>query len=150
MNDLTIYMSGETISAIDGHPVEQVTFSFNVEVDDAVTKMKTGMYVLPDGSIVAHEDVKVHTRFIDYGPEDIDYLLMAGIIKEHEADYVRVLSNQVHKWEFMVEAAMLEPLLKELKLEGDEFCWPPYYVESRYGMNPIFPANHIPLIGVIS
>lgn len=46
---------------------------------------KTGRYILPDGSHVLPEDVVVHDRFTEYGPEDIWYLMWAGIIQEEEA-----------------------------------------------------------------
>lgn len=42
----------------------------------------SGQYRLPDGSILDKERVTVKTRFIDYGPEDIDWLVYAGIIEE--------------------------------------------------------------------
>lgn len=46
---------------------------------------KTGRYILPDGSCVLPEDVTVSDRLIQYGYEDIWYLLWAGIIREEEA-----------------------------------------------------------------
>lgn len=45
---------------------------------------KTGRYVLPDGSCVLPEDVTVSDRFIQYGYDDIWYLLWAGIITEEK------------------------------------------------------------------
>lgn len=42
----------------------------------------TGEYILPDGRKVFRESIQVSTRFIDYGPEDVGYLVMAGIIAE--------------------------------------------------------------------
>lgn len=42
----------------------------------------TGKYVLPNGEVVEGSgDWKIETRFVDYGPEDLDYLLKAGIVK---------------------------------------------------------------------
>lgn len=45
---------------------------------------KTGKYVLPDGSVVDAEDVRVDGRFVEYGPEDLEVLLFFGIVTEHE------------------------------------------------------------------
>lgn len=43
----------------------------------------TDTYILPDGSVVKQEDIVVKTTFIEYGPEDLDWLLYAGVIKKH-------------------------------------------------------------------
>lgn len=42
----------------------------------------TGRYVLPNGSVVVRDDVFVSYRFVEYGPEDIDLLLFARVIRE--------------------------------------------------------------------
>jgi hypothetical protein len=41
----------------------------------------TDRYILSDKSVVLKNDVRVNDKFVEYGPEDIDYLLYAGIIK---------------------------------------------------------------------
>lgn len=41
----------------------------------------SGKYILPGGEIVLPESICVTKPFITYGPEDIDWLLYAGIIK---------------------------------------------------------------------
>lgn len=42
----------------------------------------TGRYVLPDGEVVARDDVLVTHRFVEYGPDDIYLLLFARVIRE--------------------------------------------------------------------
>jgi len=41
----------------------------------------TGKYIV-DGKVVDKEEIKVEERFVVYGPEDLDYLLYAGLIEE--------------------------------------------------------------------
>ncbi len=43
----------------------------------------TGRYVLPNGLDVNRQDVRVERGFVKYGPEDLDYLLYAGIVTYH-------------------------------------------------------------------
>lgn len=45
----------------------------------------TGRYVLPDGKVVARDDVLVTHRFVEYGPDDIYLLLFARVIREERA-----------------------------------------------------------------
>lgn len=42
----------------------------------------TGRYVMPDGRVVVRDDVFVTHRFVEYGPDDIDLLLFARVIRE--------------------------------------------------------------------
>ena len=42
----------------------------------------TGKYQLPTGELVEAGMVFVRTRFFQYGPEDLEYLLFAGIVSE--------------------------------------------------------------------
>jgi len=42
---------------------------------------ETGRYVLPDGRVVAREELRLSTRWIDYRPEDVDWLVYTGIVK---------------------------------------------------------------------
>lgn len=43
----------------------------------------SGKYILDDGRIVEKNDVRLVSRFVSYGPEDIHFLLYAGLIREH-------------------------------------------------------------------
>ena len=43
---------------------------------------ETGNYILPDRRIVPESGVRVVDRFVEYGPEDIDWLLFVGVIKK--------------------------------------------------------------------
>lgn len=42
----------------------------------------TGKYRLPNGKSVAKEQVVVKEQFIEHGPEDVDWMLYAGVITE--------------------------------------------------------------------
>lgn len=45
---------------------------------------KTGKYILPNNLRAEKHQVKIHTRFIDYGPEDLEWLLYSGLVTEEE------------------------------------------------------------------
>lgn len=55
----------------------EVSFSSFMEKDKP-----SGRYVLPCGRVVDRADVLVSERFVEYGPEDIEWLLFSGVIKE--------------------------------------------------------------------
>ena len=58
-------------------------FGFETVASDLIpSNGETGRYILPCGKVVVPEDVKVTTRFVEYGPEDIEWLLYAGIIEK--------------------------------------------------------------------
>lgn len=42
----------------------------------------TGRFILPGGTVADRDAVRVEERFVEYGPEDIEFLLWAGIIRE--------------------------------------------------------------------
>jgi hypothetical protein len=60
----------------------------------------SGKYIQPDGRIVAKADILIKTRWIEYGPEDFDWLMFARIIKEHRERYYLVIDDsklrQIH------------------------------------------------------
>lgn len=79
--------------------------SWGVDIRESphMERMKeTGRYFLPDGSCVAREDVRVETRFVSYGPEDVAHLIAVGAITaemtrsfyEVEHSLFRVWMNQ--------------------------------------------------------
>lgn len=53
----------------------------------------SGKYIQPDGRIVAKADISIKTRWIEYGPEDFDWLMFARIIKEHRERYYLVIDD---------------------------------------------------------
>lgn len=42
----------------------------------------TGRYILRGGVVVDRAQVRVVSPFVEYGPEDVEYLVLAGVIKE--------------------------------------------------------------------
>ncbi len=42
----------------------------------------TGNYTIPDGSTCDAASVRVVDRFVEYGPEDISWLVFAGVIRK--------------------------------------------------------------------
>lgn len=42
----------------------------------------TGRYVLQSGEIVKRENIRIVSRFHEYGPEDLELLLFAGLVQE--------------------------------------------------------------------
>lgn len=53
----------------------------------------TGRYVLPGGKVVPANQVKLRTRFVTYGPEDIHWLLFSGVIREEREMVVYALEE---------------------------------------------------------
>lgn len=53
----------------------------------------TGRYLMPVGPPLEPKDVRIRTRFIDYGPEDVDYLVYAGVIKPEVEAYYYVVDE---------------------------------------------------------
>lgn len=47
---------------------------------------KVVRYRLPDGGLVKPDDVRIETRFVTYGPEDIEHLLFLGWISKECVD----------------------------------------------------------------
>lgn len=42
----------------------------------------TGRYILPTGEVVEKENIRIVSRFHEYGPEDLELLLFAGLVQE--------------------------------------------------------------------
>lgn len=62
----------------------------------------TGRYILPDGQIVKKSEIRIRTRWIDYGPDDLEWLLYAGIVTEERT----ILFHKVDTLDF---AAAYDP-----------------------------------------
>ena len=57
---------------------------FDVQTNKYMDKTKpTGKYIV-DGKAVDKSEIRIKHRFIEYGPEDIEWLLYAGIIREEQ------------------------------------------------------------------
>lgn len=58
---------------------------FRVRTDPSIDQFKpTGRYKLQDGKTVDKSSINIKTKFIEYGPEDVDWLVYAGLITEEQ------------------------------------------------------------------
>ena len=58
---------------------------FVIQTNSAMQREKpTGKYRLPDGRIVERDQIKLSERFTEYGPEDLDWLLLVGLVTEEK------------------------------------------------------------------
>lgn len=78
-----------------------VFMGIEIVVDSCLPEdVPSGRYRLPNGRIVAKADISIKTRWIEYGPEDFDWLMFARIIKEHRERYYMVIDDsklrQIH------------------------------------------------------
>ncbi len=86
----------------------------------------SGCWILPDRCIVIREDIKIRDRFIEYGPEDFEWLKYSGRIREH---FERVF--------YLVDPLMLDPMFRpvmdmmindkprvEFPFAGKPLIWP--------------------------
>jgi hypothetical protein len=56
---------------------------FEVRTNPQMERDKpTGRYKLPSGKAVAKDEIVVKERFVEYGPEDFEWLIYAGIVTE--------------------------------------------------------------------
>ena len=67
---------------------------FDVRTNKYMEKYReTGRYILPDGSCVLPEDVKISDRFTEYGYEDIWYLLWSGVITKEKTALFYIMED---------------------------------------------------------
>ena len=66
-----------------GDPTPDPLDGVGVMVSNCLPKVWSGKYIMPDGSVVAPDNVRIDDKFCSYGPEDIWYLLWAGTIQKH-------------------------------------------------------------------
>ena len=68
---------------------------FRVATSSAMERDKpSGRYKLPGGRIAEKADIIVEDRFVTYGPEDLEWLLYAGIMSE-ERELVFMLVDDI-------------------------------------------------------
>ena len=60
----------------------------------------TGKYRLPNGKSVAKEQVVVKERFIEYGPEDVDWLMYSGVITEEREMVFYVVDDAMFRMSY--------------------------------------------------
>jgi hypothetical protein len=75
-----------------------------------------GKYQLPDGRTVEKADVIVSTRFIDYGPEDVDYLVMTWAIKECREMKFLIMDDSLLR--FRMDYGITFPISRHILIAG--------------------------------
>lgn len=68
----------------------------------------TGKYRLPDGSVVERGKIVVKTRLVEYGPEDVDWLLYAGVITEDRTMVVNVIDDAMFRMSYYTMPPVLD------------------------------------------
>jgi hypothetical protein len=95
------YLRDTLRNSRDVHPMFVFT-GIEIVVDSCLPKdVLSGKYVQPDGRIVERSNISIKTRWIEYGPEDFDWLMFARIIKQHRERYYLVIDDsklrQIHR-----------------------------------------------------
>lgn len=74
---------------------------FQVRTNSHMERDKpTGRYRLPNGRSVYKDEIVVRDRFIEYGPEDIEWLVCAGIVTEEREMVFYAIDDPVFKLSF--------------------------------------------------
>ena len=60
----------------------------------------TGKYKLPNGKAVAKDEIVVKERFVEYGPEDVEWLIYAGIITEEREMVFYVIDDAMFRMSY--------------------------------------------------
>lgn len=63
---------------------------------------KTGRYIMPSGDVVDRSTVSIRDRFVEYGPEDIEFLVYAGVIRE-ETEMLVTMVDDMWLFRMMVD-----------------------------------------------
>ncbi len=67
-----------------------------------------GKFRLADGTFVDRADFRMSTRFVEYGPEDVDWLVYCGLVVEgREANFYIMRQPD---WRFMMDFMPIEPM----------------------------------------
>jgi hypothetical protein len=81
-NNLELLKRASVVTPLLGYP-SVVRQDFRIQANQHMEIDKpTGRFVLPNGLVVNRYSVKVSHRFVEYGPEDIELLLFARVIRE--------------------------------------------------------------------
>lgn len=60
----------------------------------------TGRFILPSGETVERDEVRVEERFVVFGPEDVECLLFAGVIREEREALFYVMDDSPFRIRF--------------------------------------------------
>jgi hypothetical protein len=82
---------------------------FRIFTDSNVDRDKpSGKYTLPGGKQVSKDDIRLRDRFIEYGPEDVEWLLYAGVISEGREMVFHVIDDSYFRSSFNMEPTILD------------------------------------------
>lgn len=82
---------------------------FRVRTDKHMERDKpTGRYKLPNGKAVAKDEIVVKERFVEYGPEDVEWLVYAGIITEEREMLFYVIDDTMFRVAYDFAPIMLD------------------------------------------
>lgn len=86
-----------------------IFMDFRIHSDPNIEQFKeTGRFILPGGEVVDRNMVRVADRFVIYGPEDVEWLLMAGAIR-HELE-INVVVMKDSPWRMrMWDMPIIQP-----------------------------------------
>jgi len=68
----------------------------------------SGRYKLPNGKAVAKEEIIVKERFVEYGPEDFEWLVYAGIITEEREMVFYVIDDAMFRMSYNLMPPVLD------------------------------------------
>lgn len=111
-NNLEAFRKRLTLSPSELNPFEWSILcqGYNLVGDPGISETKeTGKFVLPGGAVVTREKVRVASRWVTYGPEDLEFLLWAGIVKP-EVDYPVISVDWDKAYRDLYEFRMVEEL----------------------------------------
>ncbi len=87
-------------------------WGIRVQTNELMERDKpSGKYKMPDGRVVPAAQVKLRDRFCEYGPEDISWLVYAGLIQELREPLFMVLDDFRLYMDWMPKIAMPSALL---------------------------------------
>ncbi len=84
---------------------------FRVRTDPSIDQFKpTGRYKLQDGKTVDKSSINIKTKFIEYGPEDVDWLVYAGLITEEQEMVFFVIEDTMFRVRHDFMPAVTRPI----------------------------------------
>ena len=92
---------------------------------DDFPRVKSGRWIQPDGQAVLPEDICIESRFVHYGPEDIELLRFAELIKEETVPGM-VLINMPNPFEGPMIPQFDRSTMRDIQIRAD-----PFYSKTR-------------------
>jgi len=69
----------------------------------------SGKYRLPGGAELTREEFTLRTRFFEYGPEDLDWLVMAGVVEECQEMHFYIVKDSAFQLRMDLMPMLFEP-----------------------------------------